>query len=99
VISFAGPKTTPAVAAEPGRGERNNTSTLLPTLEVLQEGLPRSTSLLARQMLPPFVGSPSVAYHWRSTTVSGTPVLLHAKVTPPSSEPAVPKFARLRSAK
>jgi hypothetical protein len=50
-------------------------------------------------MLPPLVGSPSVVYHWRSTSESGTPVLLHVKVLPPSPDRAVPKLARLRSAK
>src|SRR5712692_2139489 len=50
-------------------------------------------------MLPPFVGSPSVAYHWRSTAVSGTPVLLQTKVAPWSSERAVLKLARVRSLK
>src|SRR5438034_11077944 len=51
-------------------------------------------------MLPPAVGSPSVAYHCRSTTVSGTPALLHAKnVSPWLSERAVLKLARVRSAK
>src|SRR5437867_7691714 len=50
-------------------------------------------------MLPPDLGSPSIAYHWRSTTVSGTPVLLHWKVVPWSSDRAVEKLARVRSAK
>src|SRR5215831_11578068 len=53
-------------------------------------------------MLPPFVGSPSVAYHWRSTDPSGTAVLLHgggANVTPWSPERAVLKLATVRSLK
>src|SRR5207248_6270720 len=50
-------------------------------------------------MLPPLVGSPSNAYHCRSTTASGTPVLLQVKVAPWSSEREVLKFASVRSAK
>src|SRR6478735_8398989 len=50
-------------------------------------------------MLPPFVGSPSIEYHCRSTAVSGTPVLLQVKVAPKSSERAVLKFASVRSLK
>src|SRR5438477_9253991 len=50
-------------------------------------------------MLPPFNGSPSIAYHCRSTAVSGTPVLLQVNVAPPSSERAVLKFASVRSLK
>src|SRR2546430_14882962 len=50
-------------------------------------------------MLPPLVGSPSNAYHWRSTTASGTPVLLQVTVAPWSSEREVLKFASVRSAK
>src|SRR5256885_266973 len=50
-------------------------------------------------MLPPFNGSPSIAYHCRSTAVSGTPVLLQVNVTPKSSERAVLKFASVRSLK
>src|SRR5204863_4188175 len=50
-------------------------------------------------MLPPLVGSPSNVYHCRSTTASGTPVLLHVNVAPWSSERDVLKFASVRSAK
>src|SRR5207302_11267264 len=53
-------------------------------------------------MLPPLVravGSPSVAYHWRSTAVSGTPVLLQMNVAPWSPERAVLKLASVRSLK
>src|SRR5258708_1278385 len=50
-------------------------------------------------MSPPFVGSPSIAYHCRSTTASGTPVLLQVNVAPWSSERAVLKVASVRSAK
>src|SRR2546425_10594317 len=45
------------------------------------------------------VGFPSTAYHWRSTAVSGTPVLLQTNVAPWSSERAVLKFASVRSLK
>src|SRR5205807_8555704 len=50
-------------------------------------------------MLPPLVGSPSVEYHWRSTAVSGTPVLLQTKLVPWSPERAVLKLASVRSLK
>src|SRR5438552_15917635 len=49
-------------------------------------------------MLPPLVGSPSNAYHCRSTTASGTPVLLQVQVAPWSSEREVLKFASVRTA-
>src|SRR3954467_2763755 len=48
--------------------------------------------------VPP-TGSPSIAYHWRSTTASGTPVLLHGQVAPWSSERPVLKLASVRSLK
>src|SRR6267378_3082987 len=50
-------------------------------------------------MLPPLVGSPSVAYHWRSTAVSGTPALLQRNDAPWSPERAVLKLASVRSLK
>src|SRR5205823_1336877 len=50
-------------------------------------------------MLPPFSGSPSIAYHCRSTTASGTPVLLQVNVAPKSSDRAVLKFGSVRSLK
>src|SRR5712692_4469584 len=61
--------------------------------------LPFPTSSFVRYNEPPAVGSPSSAYHCRSTPASGTPVLLHVNVLPRSSERAVLKLARLRSLK
>src|SRR5438094_5693820 len=49
--------------------------------------------------MPPAVGSPSSEYHWRSTAVSGTPLLLQVNVRPKSSERATLKFAAVRSLK
>src|SRR4029077_15958122 len=48
---------------------------------------------------PPLVRSPSVAYHWRSTAASGTPVLLQRNDAPWSPERAVLKLTRVRSLK
>src|SRR4051812_14371865 len=89
---LAGPNSTPAVGPNPATGERYITRTLLPAL-LPHIGAPGPISSFTRYMLPPFVGSPSIAYHWRSTAVSGTPVLLQVNVAPKSSERAVLKFA------
>src|SRR5713226_2939965 len=47
----------------------------------------------------PVVGFPSTAYHWRSTAVSGTPMLLQRNVAPWSPERAVLKLTSVRSLK
>src|SRR5213080_1478990 len=95
---LAGPKVIPAVAPAPPTGERYMTSELFWTVEP-HCTLPLPTSSLVRYSDPPAVGSPSSAYHCRSTTASGTPVLLQVKVAPWSSEREVLKFASVRSAK
>src|SRR4029077_15609614 len=98
VTVLRGPNTMPAVAPAPLTGERYITSTLLTRL-FPHTGPPGPISSLTRAILPPLVGAPSVASHWRSTTASGTPVLLQVKVAPWSSEREVLKFASVRSAK
>src|SRR3954464_12498672 len=90
---FAGPNWMPALETGPrATGERYMTRTLLPC-EPGQSGAPGPISSLVREGEPPFFGSPSNAYHWRSTTASGTPVLLQVTVRPWSSERLVLKLA------
>src|SRR5919197_6250298 len=56
--------------------------------------------MLLPSCVPSFsVGSPWTAYHCRSTIVFGTPAQLAVKWAPPSSDRAVAKLARDRSAK
>src|SRR5437870_7115847 len=99
VTLLAAPNWSPAVEPTPLTGERYITRTLLPRL-LPHIGAPGPISSFVRYILPPpFTGSPSVAYHWRSTAVSGTPVLLQGNVTPPSSERPTLKFASVRSLK
>src|SRR2546428_2817432 len=104
---FAGPKRIPAVDPPAGVGDRYIASTLLPTPETGHETAPGPISSLTKNMLwpaplprpVPVVGSPSTAYHCRSTAVSGTPVLLQTNVVPSSGERAVLKLMSVRSLK
>src|SRR4051812_37085329 len=95
---FAGPNAMPAVGPMPETGERYMTSTLLP-VELPHTGAPGPISSLTRYIEPPAFGSPSIAYHWRSTAVSGTPVLLQVTVLPWSSERLTEKLTSVRSLK
>src|ERR1700720_1002048 len=91
---FPGPNCTPADSPPRGVGERYIASTLLTNPDTGHITAPGPISSLTRKMLcpaplsrpVPVVGFPSTAYHWRSTAVSGTPVLLQRKVAPKSAE-------------
>jgi len=72
---------------------------LLSTPEEHVPGRFCSTWSYAMNRLPPLVGSPSTAYHCRSTTTLGTPVHVPTKVVPWSEERAVEKLAAVRSLK
>src|SRR6202011_6259661 len=74
LILLAGPNSMPAVCGgEPVMGDRYITRMFWPKFvgEPHIAGL-IATSILVRYMLPPFKGSPSKAYHCRSTTAFGT---------------------------
>src|SRR5947209_8139462 len=97
-----GPNCTPAVdPGAPGAGDRAMASWLATASTPWQTCTPEpATTLYARYKFPPFVGSPSVTYHWRSSGVVSTEVQLGGvNVTPWSSDRAAAKFAADRSMK
>src|SRR5437660_1624108 len=70
----AGANSTPALTpvGSPAAGERASSRTLLSVLTPGHAALPWATPSYAMYILPPAVGLPSTAYHWRPTSAPGT---------------------------